>query len=89
MLQCHDVMQIERVFVTTQPCIICTKMLLNTACSEIIYLEPYPHPLAESMWRKAGRSISMMSTEQVIELKELFQVMSGRSESALTMSLEG
>lgn len=84
LLQCPDTRDIVRCYVTTQPCLTCTKLLLNTSCKEIVYLEPYPHAIAEKIWIESGRSISMISAEQVKELQELFQVMSERSESALT-----
>lgn len=42
MLQCAEVMDIAACYVTTAPCVSCTKMLLNTACSKIFYLQDYP-----------------------------------------------
>jgi len=84
LLQCHDSNEISKCYATSQPCFSCTKMLLNTSCQEIVYLHPYPHPMAERMWIGAGRSISMLPAEQVNELKELFRMMSERSDSALT-----
>lgn len=86
LLQCPDTRDLKAIYVTAQPCLTCTKLLLNTSCMEIVYLEPYPHELALRLWLGAGRSISMMSAAQVVELKELFRMMSERSEDALTMS---
>lgn len=86
LLQCPDTKDIKAIYVTAQPCLTCTKLLLNTSCRYIVYLEPYPHEIAPRLWVDSGRSISMMSTEQVVELKELFQMMSERSESALALS---
>ncbi len=85
LLQCHDTRDILRCYVTAQPCLTCMKLLLNTSCKEIIFLEPYPHPIAHSMWIGAGRTMSMIPAEQVQELAELFRVMSERSGSALTL----
>lgn len=85
-LQAPDSRDIKTCYVTTQPCLTCTKLLLNTNCQSIIYLEPYPHVAAADLWINAGRTISMLGAEQVIELKELFRVMSERSERALTLS---
>ena len=39
---------------TLQPCIICTKMLINCGISAVYYLEPYPDELAETMLGEAG-----------------------------------
>ena len=55
LLQCHDVHEIATAYVTASPCIQCTKLLLNTGCERIVYLEPYPHPEAEVLWDRAGR----------------------------------
>lgn len=85
LLQCPDTRDIRACYCTTQPCLTCIKLLLNTSCSEIVYLNPYPHDAAVRLWVSAGRGISMMAADQVIELKELFQVMSERSGSALTL----
>lgn len=50
LLFCPDVMKIDTCWVTTSPCIHCTKMLLNTSCQTIVYLEEYPQPLAKHLW---------------------------------------
>ncbi|MDD5747821.1 MAG: cytidine/deoxycytidylate deaminase family protein [Actinomycetota bacterium] len=38
---------------THQPCVLCTKMLINCGISEIYYLESYPDPLAENLCEEA------------------------------------
>ena len=55
LLQCHDVHTIRRCYTTTAPCITCTKLLLNTTCEEIIYLDAYPHNASQDLWIRAGR----------------------------------
>ena len=40
-------------FCTNQPCIICSKMLINAGIKEIIYAEGYPDKLAEEMLEMA------------------------------------
>lgn len=55
LLQCPDVNKIEKAFVTTSPCITCTKLLLNTGCKEIIFLEEYPGNEAKDFWEMSGR----------------------------------
>lgn len=55
LLQCKDVYDIETAYVTTSPCVTCTKLLLNTRCKRIIYLEEYPHTEARQLWQSANR----------------------------------
>jgi len=57
LLQCPDVYAIEACYVTTPPCVTCTKLLLNTGC-RVIYCEgDYPHAaLARDLWASAARS---------------------------------
>lgn len=43
LLQCHDVYSIETCYCTAFPCITCTKLLLNTTCTRIVYIELYAH----------------------------------------------
>jgi len=42
------------VYCTTQPCLICTKMLINTGVAEVFYAESYPDELAEALMLEAG-----------------------------------
>ena len=39
LLQCKEVYDIDKIYVTASPCIQCTKLLLNTGCNEIIFLK--------------------------------------------------
>jgi dCMP deaminase len=41
-------------YCTDQPCIICSKMLINAGISDIFFLNPYDDPLAEEMIEEAG-----------------------------------
>ena len=34
------------IYITTQPCVVCAKMLINAGITEIIYKNPYPDELA-------------------------------------------
>lgn len=58
LLQCRNVQEIAYAYTTTQPCMTCTKLLLNTSCHTIIYNEPYAHSEAEKLWTGNGRTIS-------------------------------
>ena len=37
------------IYITTQPCVVCAKMLINAGIEEIVYANPYPDELAMSM----------------------------------------
>lgn len=86
LLQCRNVEEIETAYVTAQPCISCTKLLLNTSCKHVVYLQPYPHPMAERLWGDAGRSMHMLPVDKVNQLHELFRAQSNALWSALGMS---
>ncbi|MEB3246193.1 MAG: dCMP deaminase family protein [Vampirovibrionales bacterium] len=62
LLQCHDVMRIESVYCTTQPCPHCMKMLINTSAKRIIYAEPYA---------KSAALVRKLAEKRDIELIEL------------------
>lgn len=63
MLQCGDVYAIDTAYVTTSPCIDCTKALLNTSCKRIVYLTRYAagHDAAIKRWEDRGRVIHRIS----------------------------
>lgn len=42
------------IYVTHQPCSICTKMLINSGITTFIYQDPYDDPLALEMIRESG-----------------------------------
>lgn len=50
LLQCPDVKKIEYAFITAFPCIHCIKLLANTSCKTIYYLDKYSHKLAYDLW---------------------------------------
>lgn len=54
-LQCADAQSIARAYVTAFPCPSCTKLLLNTSCCEIVYLEPYGDGEGLDTWIRDGR----------------------------------
>lgn len=55
LLQCRDVYSIHTAYVTTSPCMTCMKLLLNTSCRRIVFVEEYPHVEAKRMWEASGR----------------------------------
>ena len=56
LLQCHNPWQIETAYVSLSPCKACLKLLLNTSCKRIVFLEEHIDPLPKALWLKAGRT---------------------------------
>jgi dCMP deaminase len=54
-LQCRDPWTIKSVFTTISPCRPCLKLLLNTSCNRIVFLEEHIDPLPKDLWLRAGR----------------------------------
>ena len=49
------------IYITTQPCVVCAKMLINAGISEIIYRDPYPDPLAMELLEESGIKLRIFS----------------------------
>lgn len=47
-------------YCTTQPCLICTKMLINCGITTVWHAESYPDSMAESMAREAGMRVELL-----------------------------
>lgn len=47
-------------YCTHSPCIICTKMLINSGVKRIVCTDGYPDPLAQSMLDEAGLRVESM-----------------------------
>ena len=52
------------IFCTTQPCIICAKMLINCGVKKIWIGEGYPDELSEAMLAEAGVEVVYLSQEE-------------------------
>lgn len=63
LLQCRDVYAIETCYVTASPCVTCTKLLLNTSCQRVVFVEPYPQPAAQELWVAAGRTWAQLEVK--------------------------
>lgn len=51
LLQCPDTDQILTCYTTVEPCVWCTKLLLNTSCLRVVFLEPYAeNHAARELW---------------------------------------
>lgn len=53
--QCHNVWEIDTVYLTASPCFSCTKALISSGCHRIIFLEEYPHLESGQLWKSLGR----------------------------------
>jgi dCMP deaminase len=64
LLQCADVDEICRAYVTTSPCLTCVKLLMNTNCQHILFRDEYPHKEARELWTSnADRTWTQMSPD--------------------------
>ena len=52
-------------YCTTQPCIVCAKMLINTGIKEIVYTNPYPDELSANMLKEAKVEIRIIEDFKV------------------------
>ena len=55
LLKCKDVYSIDTCYTTTSPCITCIKLLMNTSCKRIVFLEEYSNIDARDLWLSMGR----------------------------------
>ena len=46
-------------YCTTQPCIICTKMIINAGIRRVVVKESYPDELAQEMMKEAGITVEI------------------------------
>lgn len=63
LLQCRDAYAVDTCYVTAFPCVPCTKLLLNSSCRRIVYLEDYPGGGLE-LWGRDALKINL--TEEVV-----------------------
>jgi len=49
------------IYINTQPCVVCAKMLINAGVTEIIYQNPYPDELSLKMLEEAGIRVRVYS----------------------------
>jgi dCMP deaminase len=61
-LQCRNTEKIKTAYITLSPCVTCVKLLLNTSCREIVYLEEYVNTDAERIWKNANRKWTPATT---------------------------
>ncbi|MHB1653176.1 MAG: deoxycytidylate deaminase [Desulfitobacteriaceae bacterium] len=42
------------IYTTLEPCVLCTKLIINSGIRRVIYAKPYPDPLAHELAAEAG-----------------------------------
>ena len=58
LLQCDKVHEVFIAYFTTEPCIECTKLLLNTSVQVVMFAEKYPHSeKSKALWVECGRDL--------------------------------
>ena len=69
LLQCKDLNQTLTCYSTTAPCVTCTKLLLNTQITRIVFFESYPHCGASKiLWESKGGKWVHLETYQLHEV---------------------
>ena len=51
LLQCKDTGKIQTAYITVSPCVTCVKLLMNTGCKRIVFLEEYVNLEAKNLWK--------------------------------------
>ncbi len=80
LLQCKDTGKIETAYITVSPCVTCVKLLMNTGCKRIVFLEQYVNVDAKNLWKgewihhgpieHVYAEIGLVSTKRVSESSE-------------------
>ncbi len=52
LLQCHDVMDIDTIYITCSPCMTCAKLIANTSCKKVVYSEEYKDNEARELLKR-------------------------------------
>ena len=75
LIQCRDLTKVYACFCTTAPCVMCTKLFLNTTLTRMIYVESYPQSsISKNISKKTrttGKLEWLMMEES--EIKNVFK----------------
>ena len=52
------------IYINTQPCVVCAKMLINAGIVEVIYQNPYPDELSMQMLEEAGIKLRVFKSDE-------------------------
>jgi len=71
--RCPDVRLIHTCYVTSSPCVTCTKMLMNTGCHRIVFAERYAHDeKAAELWRRYRPSREWIHLPHLLPTEKLY-----------------
>ena len=51
LLQCRVPEQIHTIYLTLSPCVSCIRIIMNTSCQRIVFLNEHKHAYAKDMWK--------------------------------------
>jgi dCMP deaminase len=51
LLQCRVPEQIHTIYLTLSPCVSCIRIIMNTSCRRIVFLNEHRHTYAKDMWK--------------------------------------
>jgi dCMP deaminase len=57
------------IYCTTEPCAFCTKAILNAGISRIVFLHPYPDPMARELREEGGVEVVQLPPESLAAIK--------------------
>lgn len=67
LLQCGDTQAIETCYTTVSPCLHCIKLLMNTSCKQIVFLEAYAGmEKSRALWLSSRTDTIFLSPDKVL-----------------------
>jgi len=59
LIQCTRPYDIKTVYCTLSPCIACVRMIMNTSCIRIVFLQEHKHPEPRELWKGAWIHVTL------------------------------
>ncbi len=57
-------------YCTTFPCVLCSKIIINSGIKRIVVMEGYPDELSEEMLNEAGMKVEYMDKSELVSITE-------------------
>jgi len=57
-------------YCTTFPCVLCSKIIINSGIKRIVVMEGYPDELSEEMLNEAGMKVEYMDKSELVSIVE-------------------
>ena len=67
------------IYCTHEPCSFCTKAIINAGIRRIVYVHPYPDPLAQQMRREGGMTVERLPPEVFSSMEGIMRELFGSS----------